>query len=88
MTHDLKDVGSNLVSSNILDRNGVKAMSGSIQWFNLKIQKNIISQMGFTDKKYFKKTYLRFDLENYKTPLKYGLFDTGVWLTCARMLQN
>jgi hypothetical protein len=29
-THDLKVVGSNLVSSNILDRNGVKAMPESI----------------------------------------------------------
>ncbi len=29
-THNLKIVGLNLVSSNILDGNGVKAMSGSI----------------------------------------------------------
>ena len=51
-THDLKVVCSNLVSSNILDGNGVKAMPGSIPASNSgsiwKFRKNVGSQMGHT----------------------------------------
>jgi hypothetical protein len=55
-THDLKVVGWTLVSSNILDGNSVKAMSGSIPAHNSgsiwKFRKNIGSQMEHTNKKY------------------------------------
>jgi len=53
-THDQKVVGSNLVSSKILDGNGVKAMPGSIHAPNsgsFDYKKNTGSQMGTTKKK-------------------------------------
>jgi len=53
-THDRKIVGSNLVSSNILDGDGVEAMPGSIPAPNSeslwKNKKNTASQMGHSKK--------------------------------------
>jgi len=52
LTHDHKVVGSNLVSSNILDGNGVKARPGSIpapnsgSWHCRKIRKIQVAKCG------------------------------------------
>ncbi len=53
LTHDLKVVGSNLVSSNILNGNGVKIMPGSNPELNSgSIWKKYIGiQMGHNNKK-------------------------------------